>query len=301
MKTAEQRLSTGLGWFSTGLGIVSLASPGRVSRLIGLRDTKGTRRAIRAVGVQELTAAGGIFSSGRPAPAMWTRVAGDVLHVGLMTRALGDGAARKGRTAATIGALAGVTALDAVVARRLAETAPGTLHVKVAITVNRPPHEVYDRWRDLESLPAFLWHLESVAVLDERRSHWVAKAPLGRTVEWDAELVDDVPGERLSWRSVEGATVPNRGSVAFAEAPGGGRTELVVELEYEPPLGSAGATVAKLFGEEPQQQLRDDLRRFKQLVEIGEVLRSDGSPEGTTTQNQWPGAQDAAQPKEDVA
>jgi uncharacterized membrane protein len=141
-------------------------------------------------------------------------------------------------------------------------------------TVNRPADEVYAFWRDFENLPRFMEHLESVQVTDEKRSHWRAKAPAGMTVAWDAEIIDDTPGERISWRSLEGSTVPNAGSVRFKPATGGRGTVITVEIEYQPPGGAIGATIAKLFGEEPEQQVSDDLRRFKQVIETGEIVRS---------------------------
>jgi uncharacterized membrane protein len=134
-------------------------------------------------------------------------------------------------------------------------------------------------WRDLDHLPTFMIHLEAVTSSGERRSHWVAKAPGGR-VEWDAEIAEDRPGEIIAWQSVKGSDVPNGGSVRFTDAPADRGTEVRVDLHYDPPAGSAGAMVVKLFGEEPEQQLCDDLRRFKQVMETGEVVRSDGSLEG---------------------
>ena len=155
-----------------------------------------------------------------------------------------------------------------------------------SITVNASPDTVYAAWRDFERLPTFMYHLESVSTTGDRRSHWVAKGPAGTTVEWDAEIVDDVSGQRITWRSVEGASVENAGAVRFRPAPAGQGTEVYVELSYSPPAGPLGAVVAKLFGEEPGQQMADDLRRFRQIVETGEVVRSDGSPLGNRTQNQ---------------
>lgn len=154
------------------------------------------------------------------------------------------------------------------------------IQVKKSVTVNRPRAEVYRFWRDLENLPGFMHHLESVRNTGDRQSHWVVKAPGGTHVEWDAEIVEDTANELISWRSLPGGGVDNRGSVRFKEAPADRGTEVQVELEYDAPAGSAGALVAKLFGEEPNQQVRDDLRRFKQVMETGEVVRSDGSPEG---------------------
>jgi uncharacterized membrane protein len=153
------------------------------------------------------------------------------------------------------------------------------------ITINATPEELYRRWRDLEQLPTFMYHLESVQTTGDGRSHWVAKAPAGRTVEWDAEITDDNPGDRIAWQSLEGASVENSGAVSFRPAPQGKGTEVSVEIQYAPPGGALGSMVAKLFGEEPNQQISDDLRRFKQLVETGEIARSDGSPLGTRSKN----------------
>jgi uncharacterized membrane protein len=154
-----------------------------------------------------------------------------------------------------------------------------------AITINASPDNLYARWHEFESLPTFMYHLESVRSTGDGRSHWVAKAPAGTTVEWDAEITEDVPGTSIAWRSVDGASVENSGSVRFRPAPRGQGTEVFVTVDYAPPGGTLGAMVAKLFGEEPGQQVSDDLRRFKQIVETGEVARSDGSPLGTRTQN----------------
>ena len=152
------------------------------------------------------------------------------------------------------------------------------LHVSKSITVKRPREEVYRFWRNLENLPRFMYHVEAVSSAGDR-SHWIVKAP-GGTVEWDAEIVEEQPGERLTWRSLEGSDVHHQGSVRFRDAPADRGTEVDVELQYDAPGGSAGVMVAKLFGEQPAQQIRDDLRRFKQVMETGEVVRSDGSLEG---------------------
>lgn len=150
------------------------------------------------------------------------------------------------------------------------------IHVVKTITIGRPPSEVYAFWRNLENLPRFMAHLESVTV-QNGTSTWRAKGPAGTTVEWQAEVVMDRPDEAIGWRSVEGARVPNRGVVRFQPAPGDRGTQLRVELKYEPPGGALGATIAKLFGEEPAQQIAGDLRRLKQVLETGEVLHSDAS------------------------
>jgi uncharacterized membrane protein len=154
------------------------------------------------------------------------------------------------------------------------------IRVDKAVTVDRPRNEVYHFWRDLTNLPAFMRHLESVDVLDEKRSQWVAKAPAGRTVQWQAELYNEKENEMLAWRSLPGADVQNAGSVWFKDAPGGRGTVVSVELQYNPPAGALGALIAKLWGEEPGQQIQDDLHRFKQIMEAGEIATTEGQPAG---------------------
>ena len=140
-----------------------------------------------------------------------------------------------------------------------------------SITINRLPEQVFAFWRQLEIWPRFMHHLVSVQVLDDKHSHWVAKAPAGRRVSWDAEIVEERPNQLLAWRSSQGADVPNTGAVQFRPAPIGRGTEVTVRLEYSPPAGILGQTVARLFGKEPGRQLDEDLRRFKSVMETGEV------------------------------
>jgi uncharacterized membrane protein len=139
--------------------------------------------------------------------------------------------------------------------------------VRKAITVSNSPEEAYTFWRNFENLPRFMTHLESVRVMDQRRSYWKAKAPLGATVEWVAEITEDRPNQLIAWRALEGADVPNAGQVRFVPAPGHRGTEVQVELTHVPPGGIIGATIAKLFGEEPSRQVDGDLRRFQEVLQ----------------------------------
>lgn len=144
---------------------------------------------------------------------------------------------------------------------------PGNRGIKVekSVIVYRASDELYRTWRNFENLPHFMKHLESVRMLDNRRSHWVAKAPGGKTVEWDAEVINEHENEMIAWRSLEGADVDNAGTVRFT--PTGGGTEVRVTLEYDPPGGVLGAAFAKFFHEEPGEQIEADLARFKQMME----------------------------------
>lgn len=154
------------------------------------------------------------------------------------------------------------------------------IQVDRAATINRPRAEVYRAWRNLENLPRFMQHLESVHFTANQRSHWVARAPLGRKIEWDAEIVEDRENELIRWESVPGSSVQNSGWVRFQDAPGQRGTEVFVSLTYNPVGGSLGAAVAKLLGEEPGTQVREDLRHFKQILEAGEIPTNDGQPSG---------------------
>jgi uncharacterized membrane protein len=144
--------------------------------------------------------------------------------------------------------------------------------VEQSVTINRPVVEVYRFWRNFENLPRFMDHLESVAVIDESRSHWVAKGPAGTRVEWDAVIHNEIDDELIAWRSLPGSDVNNAGSVHFTPTADGTCTDVRVVLSYEPPAGSVGAAMARLLGEEPSKQVDDDLRRFKQVMDSGDVV-----------------------------
>ncbi len=157
------------------------------------------------------------------------------------------------------------------------------IHVEVSYTIQKSRAELYAFWRNFENLPRFMDHLERVQVLDEKRSHWVARAPAGRTVEWDAEIINEKMDELIAWKSLGGADVDNAGSVRFLDAPGDRGTEVRVVLDYIPPAGRVGKWVAMLFGEAPEIQIKEDLRRFKRLMETGTIPTIQGQPMGTCT------------------
>jgi uncharacterized membrane protein len=275
-------MGRGLGWFSLALGAGLLAAPRTITRLSGVEDSAIAPVLVRIIGARQVGHAAILLGGRHPDPWTWTRVAGDAMDLAALGMAMTSRhGVRRLRTAVTAGTIAGLAAVDILVAvagTRHARKGPMRLHSSV--TVNRPREEVYRFWHDFGNLPRFMFHLESVeSDGDGRRSHWKAKAPAGRTVEWDAEVVEDAPNQMIAWRSLPGAKVPNRGRVRFMPAGGGRGTEVRVELEYLPPGGAAGRLIAMLFGEEPRQQVADDLRRFKQVVETGEVVRSEGSPD----------------------
>jgi uncharacterized membrane protein len=217
---------------------------------------------------------------------------------------MASGDAQKDRVAAAAAAVVGVTVLDVLTGERLnqanangvapsgtamlsdwaaaagPETQDRRIRVVRSISVYKPVENVYRFWRNFENFPRFMSHVEEVRTQGDRRSHWKAKAPLGRTVEWDADITEDRPNERISWRSAPGSEIENAGSVSFRMAPGDRGTIVHVELGYDPPGGVVGATIAKLFGREPGQQVDQDLRRFKAVREVGEVVQSDATAKG---------------------
>jgi uncharacterized membrane protein len=155
----------------------------------------------------------------------------------------------------------------------------GRIHVTRSVTINKSPAELYGFWRNFENLPKFMKHLESVTKIDETRSHWKAAAPMGYSVEWDAEITSERLNERIGWKSVEGSDIANSGVVEFKPTINRG-TEVRVSLTYAAPGGKLGEMVAKLFGEEPGQQVSEDLRRFKCLMETGIIITTEGQPSG---------------------
>ena len=153
------------------------------------------------------------------------------------------------------------------------------INVEEAITVNRPVSDLYQFWRGLENLPRFMQHLESVERVTDTISRWRARGPRGAIVEWDAEIINDIPNQLIAWRSLEGADVVSAGSVNFEDGADRG-TQIRVRMQYSPPGGKVGAAVAKLLGRDAATEIREDLRRFKQLVEAGEVATTHGQPRG---------------------
>lgn len=288
-RPTDAALARGLGWFGIGLGMVELAAPRRLARFLGLDHAgDGHHALIRGMGLREIASGVGILGQPRPTAGIWARVGGDVIDLALLGAALGA-TSRRGRVLASLAAVGGVTALDLLAGDRLARRTPsraadarrdGSIQVVESVIVNAKPARAYEQWRRLENLPTFMRHLERVEQKDGALSHWIARAPGGRTVEWDAEIVDETPGQVISWRSTGAADVTNSGTVRFVEEPAGRGTRIEVDLRYTPPLGGAGALVAKLFGEEPAQQLKEDLRRFKQILETGEIPTTEGQPSG---------------------
>ncbi len=279
-----QRTALGLGWFSLGLGLTELLAPRQLGRFIGIKPLPHRTWTLRAMGLRELAAGVGILARPRPTGWMWARVAGDVLDLALLGLAMGGKRANRARLPAVMASVAGVTALDLLVGSRLTRAErqgmdmarERSVTVTRAVTVNRSREEMYQYWRNFQNLPSFMNLLTSVEVLDDRRSRWRAEGPRGKSLQWEAEITQERPAELIGWRTLEGAPLPHTGEVHFRRAPSGRGAEVSVTMKLEPPGGIRG-TVARLLKAVPAFQIENDLRRFKQLMEVGEVVCSDAS------------------------
>ncbi|MCW2962570.1 MAG: cyclase [Thermoleophilia bacterium] len=284
--STAQVLARGLGWFSVGLGLAQLLAPRRFTQLIGASPTDRALAVTRLMGVREITQGLGILRSSNPKPWLWSRVIGDAVDLGLLARAGAQQGANPVRLATAATAVLGTTAadlFDSVQLRDTREAIPTRMPMRVvgATTIRRSAEELYGYWSSFENLPDVMTHLHEVEVLGDGRSRWTTRAPFGTSVSWEAEVTEDVPGEVLAWQSVPSSGIENSGEVRFVPAPGQRGTELHVVLRYEAPMGPVGASLLKLLGDDPVQQVKDDLRRFKQVMETGQVVRSDGAPSGT--------------------
>jgi len=280
IKSNPVEIANALGWFSIGLGVIQIVAPRMLLRLIGVKGSPGL---MRLFGMREITSGVGLLTQQRKDRWLRARVAGDALDLASLGNALVSSNSSKGKVVLTTAAVAGVTALDLLCAAQTSQRPfqkGKPLFVRKSITVGRPPEELYAFWHNFEQLPRFMSHLKSVTTLAGNRSHWVAKGPVGLNVEWDAQIMEDKPNELISWRSLDGSDVDNAGEVRFKAAPGNRGTVIQVQLQYNPPAGRMGAGLAKLFGEAPEKQIAVDLHRLKQIIETGEIARTEGQPAG---------------------
>lgn len=284
-------VATGLGWFSVGLGVAEVLAPRAIANLIGLRNGTHPHTLLRSLlfGPREIVAGVGILTQPNPAGWLWGRVAGDVLDISSLAAALRSRENDRKRLIGALLAVLGVSLADYVAAQQLTEfssdrvsgrsgiSTAASSFVTRSVWVNKPPEEAYRFWRNFENLPRFMHHLESVQKVGESRSRWRVKGPLGRSFEWEARIERDEPNQLIAWRSIEGSEVENSGKVSFEFGPAGRGTIVRVDVTYQPPGGRVGAGVAKLMGRDAGQMLATDLRAFKQIIETGEVIKSDAS------------------------
>jgi uncharacterized membrane protein len=282
----SRALAEGLGWFSVALGAAAIIAPGAMSAVSGV----GRRSVARSVGVRELATGIGILTQRNPAPWLWSRVVGDLIDLTVLATNLGSANPRRGRATVSFATVAGILAVDALAASHLTRhaghplvsgvAAPTDLYFETSIATAKSPEECYRFWRDIENLPRFMDGLQSVQALDERRFHWVAKGQATATLEWDCEITEDRPGQALAWRTLNGAQVPNAGSVIFEPAAQGRGTIVRLSIHYSPLGGRLTEGLKKLLRQDPQTRVQEDLRRFKQLLETGEIATTHGQPTG---------------------
>jgi uncharacterized membrane protein len=213
---------------------------------------------------------------------LWGRVAGDLVDLSSLAAALASDRNDRKKVAMGVAAVLGVTALDLVCAQALTRTQSNgqrqtNQKATESVIVNKSPEEVYQFWHDFSNLPKFMKHLESVRTIGAGRSRWRVEGPGGAHVEWDAEIIADEPNRLIRWSSVAGSDLANSGAVHFQPGPAGRGTAVKVELQYYPPAGKVGALIAKVMGKGPSQMLYNDLRALKQIMETGEVMKSDAS------------------------
>ncbi|MEW6296759.1 MAG: SRPBCC family protein [Thermodesulfobacteriota bacterium] len=276
----EERLARALGWFSIGLGLAEVAAPRSLARLIGVSDH---RALLRVLGLREIASGLGILTTRRrPAGWLWARVGGDVVDLALLGAALESGNTRRGRVTAAAAAVAGVTVVDLLCSQGLSRS-PGVMRPIAAeyatsITVGKSADELYRFWREPQSLSRIMGHFAEVTAAGAGRTHWVVRAPLGQSLEWDAQVVEDRPGELLRWESLAGAQLPTAGAVHFRPAPGDRGTEVTLRFRFDPPGGALGDAAVKLLGPAPGMLAGRALRCFKSLAETGEVPTTEHNP-----------------------
>lgn len=276
----QARLARGLGWFSVGLGLAEILAPKALARFMGVRPPGWL---LPALGLREISSGVGILTQKQPTGWLWSRVAGDVMDLGLLGTAYAAEDSDEHGLEAAAAAVAGVTVLDVIAAVQHSQADESSVRFRRAVTINRTPEEMYRFWRNFENLPRVMQNLDTVRSNGDGRSHWVAEGPAGKKIEWDAEVTEDRPNEYIAWRSLPNAEVENSGWVSFERAVGDRGTIVRVELEYSPPGGTIGATVAKLFGKAPEQQIKADLYRLKQIMETGHVTTTEGQPAGRSS------------------
>jgi len=274
----------GLGWFSIGLGVTELIAPRVIARIAG---TRNNGRLIRSYGLREIAAGVGILSTPRPAEWMWARVAGDALDLASLGKAAATKRNERGKTAFAIASVAGVTVLDVCCATKLSKDAKGiAAHAEGNMIVDRSPEECYSFWRNFENFPRFSIYVQSVRSKGGRLTHWVASGPGGVRIDWDSELTEDVPNERIAWRSVGESDVQHSGVVNFEPASGGRGTIVRVQTDFGQKFRSI-QPIASLMGKTSGQIIRKELRRFKQVLETGETITTEGQPTGRATSTTW--------------
>jgi uncharacterized membrane protein len=282
---ARSPAARNLGLLSLALGAGAVLMPTWLSRVSGLEPH---RRLLPLVGLRELTAGIGLLSSSNPTPWLWSRVAGDAMDLAVILSSLmSRNNSRKMSAAVTAAVVAAIAAIDTRESLRSTrsgntnqQAAASDVLVSASVIVSKSPQECYDFWRDATNMTRISPMVESVTVLDQRTSRWLIRSPLGHRIEWDSKVTGETPGERISWRSVDGGGLYHAGVIRFERATGDRGTLVNTSMHFRVPGGAAGIGLAKLLGANPRSEVREDLRRFKQLLEAGEIPTTRGQPSG---------------------
>lgn len=281
-RSIEERWAAGLGWFSIGLGAAEVIAPRTMAKLIGVNGRDTPVGVLRTYGLREIAAGVGILSQPKPVGWMWGRVAGDLMDLASLRSASRSDGAHRARIALATTAVLGVAAMDVYCSTQMTRKSAalsqrGPSPVTRSVIVGKSPEEVYQFWRNLQNLPTVMDRLESVEMREGGRSHWKFRTPLGKTIEWDAEITADEPGSRIAWRSLEGSPIDISGSVKFERAPGGRGTLVRCDVEFGSSLAALAGRAGKLGGVGAGDQIEQCLRQVKQVLETGEIARSDAS------------------------
>jgi uncharacterized membrane protein len=282
--TSVQSRARGLGWFSIGLGVAQLVAPGLLSQLVLGHNDRRKRFIMRAVGLRELAVGLGILTRPRPKGWLYARVAGDMMDLALLganfSARRSPNAALNSRLALSAASVLGVAALDVRTGLDIGAAKGGQVNpfeVEKSIIIDCSTEAAYRYWRNFQNLPSFMDAIEAVDVRDDGRSHWWVKAPRDMTLEWDVEVSEDRASELIAWRTLPGASVSSSGEVRFRTLPGGRGTEVKLRVKYDATSSALLRTVGRLFEKGIEVKVQQDLRRFKQILEVGEVVHSDAS------------------------
>ena len=281
------RLARALGWFSIGLGVAEMTVPRALGAGAGIQRPW----TMRALGLREIAAGGAILARPREPAFLWSRVVGDAMDLALLGAAFRARDAHRVRLSAALGTIGAVTALDVMASRRLSAAAMGQqaapVEMSLSVGIDRPADELYRFWRNLTNLPRFMSTVREVRALDglapeqARRWQWVALTPIGGSLKWESEITEDRPAQLIGWRSMPGSLLASEGTVHFEPAPNGEGTLVRLRMRYAGAGGAATTAVARLLRQLPRQQMKAELRRFKQLIETGEIATIDGQPAGS--------------------
>ena len=276
------RLAKGLAWVGIGLGVAEIAVPRLLSRLVG---TKGHHALIRGYGVREIASGIRILTKPRDPGPMWVRVAGDAMDLAALGAAFVSDKNRRGKTACAIAAVAGVTALDLLCAQDLMSRG-ASARAGASIVLHCPIEECYRFWRNFENHALFMPYVKSVRSTGSRTAHWIAALPGKKKLEWNTEITKDLRNEQISWHSVNGSGIYHAGTIRFSPASGDRGTVARIKVICREPATGRGV-LARMLGKDPDQMLYKDLRRFKQVMETGEVITTEGQSAGRRQGATW--------------